>query len=72
MRIFRISLAVLLALLSVPSAHPQEKESAASAQPQPAAALPQTPLKIQFVLEEYDGAQSGGIDELQAAIDVTS
>ena len=57
MRTFRISLAVLLALLSVPSAHPQEKESAASAQPQPAAALPQTPLKIQFVLEEYDGAK---------------
>ena len=57
MRIFRVPLVVLLALLSVPSVHSQEKETAAPAQPQPAAALPQTPLKIQFLLEEYDGAK---------------
>ena len=57
MRIVRAPLVALLALLSVPPVYSQEKQAAASAETRAQADLPQTPLKLQFVLEEYDGTK---------------
>ena len=57
MRIVRAPLVALLALLSVPSVHSQEKPAAASAESRLQEAPPPTPLKLQFLLEEYDGAK---------------
>lgn len=55
-RIISVSLAVLLALLALPSIHAQEKPGS-EPKPNVAPAPPKIPLKIQIVLTEFDGTQ---------------
>jgi hypothetical protein len=55
MTIARSLLVALLALMSVPYASAQEKQAGES--PEAQAAAPQVPLKVQFLVTEYDGTK---------------